>query len=329
MAHRRPARGGVGSPRHQVKYWLLHSGADGQGARAVGASRRQAAVRLGHARDVSVGQIHSQRTLASYLRIAIAFAEWCADRHGERSVPAQLRHPEWGRERLSTRGLAPATLTTYLAALLKLVEVVCPGRRARWLALGEDLPRRPAGGNRAWTPTAVAALVAAVSARDGELGLVVRVLDATGLRVGEVVRHTQHWHHALHAGQVEVMGDGLRVVGKGGKERWVPLPADLAVELRARAQARAPAALLFDVTSHQLYRALGEACAALGLRRDGAHALRYGFAQRERARLLAAGVVPDDADRQVSLRLGHGRRRITHHYLAPPAAPSAAAARRS
>lgn len=320
LTRSRPARGRLSSPRHQVKYWLLHAGPDGLGARAVGVSRRQTAVRLPHGRDVAVGTIHSQRTLASYLRVATAFAEWCAEHHGERSVPAQLRHPEWGREWLTSRGLAPATQTTYLAALLKLVEVVCPGRRDRWLALRAELPRRTAGGNRAWTAAEVTALITAVSARDPELGLVLRVLDATGLRVAEVVRHTQHWHHALHAGQVEP--DGLRVIGKGGKERWAPLPPALASELRARAAGRPPAALLFEATSHQLSRVLGEACRALGLRRDGAHALRYGFAQRERARLLAAGATPEAADRQVSELLGHGRRRITHHYLASPLPPA-------
>jgi hypothetical protein len=63
------------SPRHQVKYWLLHSGQDRLGARAFGLSRHAAKRRLAHGRDVSVGKVHSQRTMAAYLRVATAYAD--------------------------------------------------------------------------------------------------------------------------------------------------------------------------------------------------------------------------------------------------------------
>ena len=302
------------SPRHQVKYWLLHSGPDHRGARAFGVSRHASKRRLPHGRDVSVGRVHSQRTMAAYLRVATAFAEWCHERHGIKSVPEQLKHAEWAQEWLDERGLAPATRAGYLSALPKLVEVVCPGRRQRWLSLRDELPGRRAPGNRAWPPEDVNRLVAHVAARDSELGLILRVLDATGLRVGEVVRHPTHWHHALHAGQVR--DDHLWVIGKGGKERVVSLPPALARELAARAAGREPSALLFDATSRRLYHRVGRVCAELGIRRDGPHALRYSYAQRERERLLAQGLEPAEADRLVSERLGHARRRITRLYTA-------------
>jgi integrase len=316
VATRQPKR--VTSPRHQVRYFFLHRGEDGRGARAIGLSRHAAKTRTGNDRLVSVGKVHSERSLEEYLRAATRFAEWAYATYGEKRVPEMLKHPEWGRAwvaALRARGLAPATQQSYLGAVIKLVEVVCPGRRDAWVAARGATERRRHPGDRAWSDQERAALLARVAARDPEAGLALRVIDATGARIAEVVRHSQHWHHALHAGQVE---DGqLRLLGKGGKERRVPLPADLAAELAERAAAAAtPAALLFPaVTSHRLYRLLREACAATGIRADGAHAFRYAYAQREYARLVAAGVEASEADLAVSRLLGHSRPRITHHYL--------------
>lgn len=313
----RPAKRGLESPRKQVRYFLLHHGAEGLGARAFGVSRHETKERLPHGRDVSVGQIHAQRTMEAYLQGAIAFAEWAHERHGVKSVPEQLRHPDWGRAwlaELAGRGLAPKTLGASLTAVLKLVEVVCPGRRAKWLALRAAIPPATAPGDRAWSPEESAHLVAHVEARDPELGLALRLIAATGARVHEILPSRQHWHHALHVGQV---GDGnLRLVGKGGKERLVAVPPPLAAELATWLGPRPPAALVFAAPSARLYGLLRRACAELGIRRDGAHALRYGYAQREHADLLAEGLTPDEAAAEISQRLGHVRLRITRRYLA-------------
>ena len=313
----RPAKRGLDSPRRQVRYFLLYHGAERRGARAFGVSRHETKQRLPHGRDVSVARIHSQRSMAAYLAGATAYAEWCHERHGVKSVPEQLGHPAWGREWLSElagRRLAPKTCSTYLAAVLKLVEVVCPGRRQAWLALRDAIPPAAPPGDRAWTAEEAARLTAYVAARDPELGLAMRVFAATGARVHEVLRSRQHWHHALHVGQLT--GTHLTLVGKGGQERAVELSADLAAELAALAAGRPPRELLFTATSGRLYGLLRRACAELGIRRDGLHALRYAYAQREHAALLAAGVAPDEADARVSERIGHRRPRVTRRYLA-------------
>ena len=313
----RPAQRGLESPRKQVKYFLLYHGPTGQGARAFGIARHETKERLAHGRDVSVGKIHAQRTMAAYLQGATAFAEWAAAQYGVKSVPEQLKHPDWGRAWLAAlqgRGLAPKTLGAYLTAVLKLVEVVCPGRRARWLALRADLPPTSAPGNRAWLPDEAARLIHYVAARDPELGLALRLLDATGARVHEVLSSRQHWHHALHVGQV---GDGvLSLIGKGGKARLVTVPPALATELAAWVAGRPPQALVFAAESARLYGLLRRGCAALGMRRDGLHALRYGYVQREHAALVAAGTDQEIADALVSQRIGHVRPRITRRYLA-------------
>lgn len=312
----RPAKRGLESPRKQVRYFLLYHGPEGSGARAFGTSRHAARERLPHGRDVSVGKIHAQRTMDAYLRGATAFAEWCHERHGVKSVPEQLRHPAWGREwlaDLAARGLAPKTQGAYLSAILKLVEVVCPGRRRDWLALRAAVPSAPAPGDRAWSAADAARLIAYVGERDPELALALRLIAATGARVHEVLRSRQHWHHALHAGQVA--GAAVRLVGKGGKERVVALPAELAAELAVRLAGWPPDALVFAATSDRLYGLLRRGCAALGIRRDGLHALRYGYAQRGHAALVAGGVPADEADARVSAQLGHRRPRVTRRYL--------------
>jgi integrase len=94
------------------------------------------------------------------------------------------------------------------------------------------------------------------------------------------------------------------------------VPPPLAAELAAWVGTRPPEALVFAAPSARLYGLLRRACADLGIRRDGLHALRYGYAQRERAALLAAGLSPDEADAVVSQCLGHVRPRITRRYLA-------------
>lgn len=312
----RPAKGGLESPRKQVKYFLLYHGAEGLGARAFGLSRHEAKRRLPHGRDISVGKIHAQRTMAAYLQGATAFAEWCHDRHGIKSVPEQLKHPAWGGEwlaELGARGLAPKTLGAYLTAVLKLVEVVCPGRRAAWVALRDAIPRAAPPVDRAWSADEEARLIAHVTARDPELGLAMRLIAATGARIHEILRSRQHWHHALHVGQL--VDRQLQLIGKGGKERSVTLSPEMAAELATLAGTRPPAALLFAGDSARLYGLLHRACVALAIRTDGMHAARYGYVQREHADLLAAGVPLDDADQAISRQIGHERPRITRRYL--------------
>lgn len=312
----RPAKGGLESPRKQVRYFLLYHGGEGLGARAFGESRHDAKQRLPHGRDVSVGKIHSQRTMTAYLQGATAYAEWCHDRHGIKSVPEQLKDPALGKEwlaDLNAHGLAPKTLGAYLTAVLKLVEVVCPGRRLAWVALRDGIPRAAPPVDRAWSAEEEARLIAHVTARDPELGLAMRLIAATGARIHEVLRSPQHWHHALHVGQL--VGHQLQLIGKGGKERLVTLSPDLAAELVTLAGTRPPAAILFAGDSARLYGLLHRACATLDIRTDGMHASRYGYVQREHATLLAAGVSLDNADQVISRQIGHERPRITRRYL--------------
>ena len=313
----RPAKRGLQSPRKQVKFFFLYSGIDGQGARAFGVSRHGTKQLLPHGRQVSVGLVHSQRTMETYLQAASTFAEWAAAEYDIRSVPEMLRHPEWGAAFLATlvaRGITPKTQGAYLTAVIKLVEVVCPGRRGSWLALRDLVPRAIAPGNRAWSDDQAAQLLKFVTARDPEVGLALRVIQETGARVHEVLRSKQHWHHALHVGQVRA-GE-IKLVGKGGKEHSVAISEDFERALRVQAADHAPNDYLFAVPSSRLYAAIRAARRTLYLPEGGAHPGRYRYAQHEHADLLTSGATTDEADRRISAQLGHVRPEITKKYLA-------------
>lgn len=76
-------------------------------------------------------------------------------------------------------------------------------------------------------PTPDTAYRAALESADPRARLAIRLAGACGLRRGEVARvHTDHV-------EADLLGWSLRVKGKGGHVRIVPLPDDLARELRA------------------------------------------------------------------------------------------------
>lgn len=109
-----------------------------------------------------------------------------------------------------------------------------------------------------------------------------------------------------------------QVVEVGGvllKERLLTLPPDLNVEMRERIVSLEPQAHVFTVTSQQLHCQVILACATLEIREDGVHALRYAFGQRIYDELLGNGVSEVEAQRRVSVMLGHERPSITRRYL--------------
>jgi len=95
----------------------------------------------------------------------------------------------------------------------------------------------------------------------------------------------------------------------------VHVPEVLYAGLKTLAAARRDEEPLFTLVDRDVQRELRNACQRLGLPPTGPHGLRYDFAARLRARLMADGWAADAADRQVSLQLGHRRPAITNHYL--------------
>jgi integrase len=133
-----------------------------------------------------------------------------------------------------------------------------------------------------------------------QVGLVLRFLEGTGLRVGELV--------ALSWGDVDVFG--LRLLVRGGKtkaaRRWVPVPAELvaAITDRLAPEDRDPQAPVFPgVLDGSLRMAMRRACIAAQIPLYSPHDLRHRYISL----LVRSGMDPA----AVSARVGHVRKSMT------------------
>jgi integrase/recombinase XerD len=126
-----------------------------------------------------------------------------------------------------------------------------------------------------------------------------------GLRISEAI--------ALRPAQIDARDGIIRVIGKGNKERLVPLPPSLLQALREawtthrnRQWVFATSALGLHLCARSVREALYLACARTGLSGVTPHCLRHGFATR----LLERGVEL----RVVQILLGHASIRSTEIY---------------
>jgi integrase/recombinase XerD len=210
--------------------------------------------------------------------------------------------------RTSSRHLS--TIRSFFRYLVR--EGVLPGSpiaQARGPKTGRPLPKY-------LTVTEVEALLAAPDGRTPE-GLrdraMLRILYASGLRATEVV--------SLRMGNVDVHAGFVRIVGKGSRERIVPV-APLALEALADyvrngrpafLRGRGPTNALFlsrmgrPITRQTLWNRIAKWAGAAGIRgRISPHTLRHSFA----GHLLAGG-----ADlRAVQAMLGHADISTTQIY---------------
>jgi integrase/recombinase XerD len=128
---------------------------------------------------------------------------------------------------------------------------------------------------------------------------------ACGLRISEAV--------SLRPQQVDAAAGVIRIIGKGNKQRLVPLPARLLTAMRLAWKVHRNGQWVFatrrrgpHVSARSVRRALGEACARQGLAGLTPHCLRHGFATR----LLEQQVEL----RVVQILLGHASIRSTEIY---------------
>ena len=127
-----------------------------------------------------------------------------------------------------------------------------------------------------------------------------------GLRLKEVI--------TLSVNNIDSSQMIVRIIGKGNKERIVPLPESLLISLRAFWKTHRHPTLLFPgifgrghITRKSLYRAFRSACIAAGLGEEiKTHSLRHSFATH----LLEDGV----DIRIVQALLGHASIRSTQIY---------------
>ena len=141
--------------------------------------------------------------------------------------------------------------------------------------------------------------------RDPTVQTILRTIYATGLRISEVLH--------LTAAQIDSSRMVVRVLGKGQKERLVPLSPKLLEELRAYWREARPTRWMFPGKDrHQplnpttVQKACQRACRAAGLPRITPHTLRHCHATH----LLEAGV----DTRTIQALLGHHRIGTTALY---------------
>jgi hypothetical protein len=127
-----------------------------------------------------------------------------------------------------------------------------------------------------------------------------------GLRVSEIA--------GLKGKDIDKELSVLHIVGKGGKHRDVPLPAEIVEQLDPSLQR------IFRPTQswkHAFYQAVREAARELGIRIQGIHRFRSNYAQNVYEDLRESGKSDREARREVSRLLGHNRVEVTNSYIPP------------
>lgn len=159
----------------------------------------------------------SANTLSAYRRDLVAFCTWWGEGRSLDEVgPEDL--DRWVGE-LRERGLAPASVKRSLVSVRSLFRFrVQEGLAEVDPALIIETPRVPSGLPKALSETEINALLDQVVGDDPVARrdrAVLEVLYGTGARISEVC--------ALSLGDVDLDSSLLRLSGKGGKERVVPL----------------------------------------------------------------------------------------------------------
>jgi integrase/recombinase XerD len=233
-----------------------------------------------------------------------------------RGVPPAEARPELVQaylRALSDAGLSARTAARRLSALRQFFGfLVREGARSDDPAALAESPKLPASLPRALSEAEVQALLdgaARLPLKRGPLAVaLVELLYSSGLRVSELT--------ALHAGALRADAPLVAVLGKGGKERLVPISLRAReAALAARGEPRKPSRWLFPsraAEGHLTRQAVGavlkDAALAAGLdpARVSPHVLRHSFATH----LLARG-----ADlRSLQILLGHADIATTQIY---------------
>ena len=130
------------------------------------------------------------------------------------------------------------------------------------------------------------------------LGCGLRISEIAGLKGKDVDKE----HRLLH------------IVGKGGKHRDVPLPAEIAEQL----DPSLPNIFRSTRSWKQAFSgAVRRAAQELGIQIQGIHRFRSNYAQNTFEDLTKSGKSDREARREVSRRLGHNRVEVTNSYIPP------------
>ena len=157
-------------------------------------------------------------TLAAYRRDLRAYVAWLRGR-GIRLEGVRPAIVEDYVAHLRAMGRAPASVARGMVAVRSLHRFLAEEGHSGADPAGDvDSPRVPAGLPKALTEAEIADLIAAVAGDDALARrdrAILEVLYGTGMRISELV--------GLSLGDVDLHDGLVRVMGKGGRERVVPL----------------------------------------------------------------------------------------------------------
>jgi len=258
----------------------------------------------------------ARNTLEAYRRDLSQFATWLEAQHGKKLIEGNVADIQSYLGHLFRRKTRASSAARLLSSLKRFYRYCLrQGRIKADPTLRIDSPKLPRGLPKSLTEEDVENLLAAPRA-DKALGLrdkaMLETLYASGLRVSELV--------ALKLGQVSQDMGVVRVVGKGSKERLVPLGEEAIAWIRQYLKEARPDLLggraaddLFvtargaAMTRQMFWHLLRRYAAQAGLKKSiSPHTLRHAFATH----LLNHG-----ADlRVVQLLLGHSDISTTQIY---------------
>lgn len=261
--------------------------------------------------------ILSRRTRDCYLETTTPFFEHARKLSGNKLL-GQLLTEDIVRCTLDAeyQDHMPTTLGTVLTAIGK-VHVCC--RRLRWTGLPSPVTaglrkhvkayrddgdvHQPRFGYREEDAFRI---VDSLKKKRSAFALAAELALGCGLRLSEIA--------GLKGTDIDKKNGVLHVVGKGGKHRDVPLPADIA----ARLDPSLPR--IFRPTrswKQAFYQVVRKAARELGIQISGVHRLRSNYAQNVHKDLMLKGRSDREARREVSHRLGHNRLEVTNSYIPP------------
>lgn len=226
---------------------------------------------------------------------------------------------------MQARGLTPSTIKTNLSAIRMWHDLI-PRARYRLPSneeLGITMERRKFGGvDRTWSEEEVRSMCQiAEELGHHDYAVVLFLADRTGLRLHEVLRiDTATARTAVKTGRITIRG-------KGGRQRTVPVKAEVKAVLRSMLEVTRPGCKLFVRDGEQAHdvqhriegfvsRHRAEAGPADREAPLTVHGLRHSYAKEEYLVRIAQGEPSQQAKREVSNLLGHNRPDVTNIYLA-------------
>lgn len=270
-------------------------------------------------------RIYGIRTLRDYIKIGYHFATFISDNYPEVKLARDVR-PEmaldymyWCRDVTDN---APGTLGRKASAIRKLDHGL---RQRRWLPLdappllshyvwsGRHSPARP---EWRYTPSEAVLIEQDLYRRDRQLGQVVHLMRAAGLRIREAV--------SIQADSIDPDTGTLHLTKrdgtKGGRPRVVTLDPPyrtFLTKLRKQGRLNSNGRVFQSVTSlrTRVYVAVRDSCQRQGIEMQGLHGFRKTYAQTLLASKLSAGEDDTEAMMDVSKALGHGRLDVLKHYV--------------